>query len=78
MTTVALDPGPLRDAMTLIAKRPGLPPRYMALMLRQDPDELLARLEAAAHVAGWLTEEPACCGRGSRFAITPAGRAAIG
>lgn len=66
----------LRDALELVARRPGLPPTYMALMLHQDHRELTLRLQAAAAV-GWLTEQRACCGQQARYAITAAGRAVL-
>lgn len=68
-----IEDGPLRDAMTLVARQPQLPLTYMALLLRQDHDELLLRLHAAAAV-GWLAEHRACCGQQARFSLTPEGQ----
>lgn len=68
-----IESGALRDALGLVARRPQLAPTYMALLLKQDPDELLLRLQAAAAV-GWLAEHRACCGRQSRFTLTDEGR----
>jgi hypothetical protein len=77
MTTTVLEAGPLRDALDLVARRPLLPPGYMALLLNQDADELAVRLDAATRL-GWLSEEPACCGRQSRYSVTEVGLSTLG
>ncbi len=76
MTATILEPGPLRDMLAFVARRPLLPPRYIALVLDQDPDELAIRLDVAVGL-GWLREQPACCGHGSRYAVTAAGRVVL-
>lgn len=72
-----IDPGPLRDALQIVARHPSWPPSHLAALIGQDADEFVARLEAAAHVAAWVTRTEACCGRQPRFEITAAGRAAL-
>lgn len=61
--------GPLRDVLELVARRPELPPRYMALLLKQDPGELQVRLDVLTGL-GFLNAERACCGRENRYSVT--------
>ncbi len=63
----------IRAALELVARRPLLPPPHMALMLKQDADDLQVRLTMAERL-GWLDEQAACCGRQSRYSLTSAGR----
>lgn len=66
----------LIELVGYVAKRPMRPPAYMARVLRQDPDELQIRLDAATRL-GWLDAEMACCGRGLRYRVTDAGAAVL-
>ncbi len=63
-----LEPGPLRDALELVARRPSLPPSYMALVLKQDAGELRVRLDVLVGL-GLLSAEVACCGREQRYRV---------
>ena len=58
-------------ALHLVAQRPLLPVKYMALLLNMDQGELELRLLAAAH-AGLVIQriEGSCC-TGSRFEVPP-------
>lgn len=73
---VILGYGPLRDLVELVARRPLLPPKYMALLLKQDPAALQVRLDVATGLR-WLSAERACCGRENRYTITDAGRSVL-
>lgn len=67
----------LRAALELVARRPRLPVKYMALLLKVDAGELELRLLAAAH-AGYIDERVEGCCHGSRFEITAKGREIVG